>query len=115
MRGDLIETFKIMEFLITVYIFEIFLLKLEIYCQLRFQKISLLTNFFFLLIVGYVFGTNCLIRSKTTINLKLELDDLKNNAEKKTLKSHNNNNIIIIILLLLLLLLIVMIMIIATK
>ena len=31
-RGDLIETFKMIEFLIMVDIFKIFLLELEIYC-----------------------------------------------------------------------------------
>ena len=50
MRGDLIETLKINE--ITNYgsHFFIFSLELEIYCQYRFQKLSQLTNWIFLLI-----------------------------------------------------------------
>ena len=71
MRGDSVETFKIMEFLIIVDIFLIFLLKLEIYCQDRFQKLSLLTNGAFLLIEWYIFGTNCQIRSKPGIVWKI--------------------------------------------
>ena len=44
-RDDLIETFKIINrILIIVDIFSTFLLKLEIYCQERFQKRNLLTN-----------------------------------------------------------------------
>ena len=43
-RGNLIETFKIIEFLIMVDIFSIFLLEMEIYCQDRFIKQCLLTN-----------------------------------------------------------------------
>ena len=35
-RCDLIKTFRIMEFLIMVNIFSIFLLEMEIYCQDRF-------------------------------------------------------------------------------
>ena len=46
MQVDLIETFKTMEFLIMVELFSIFLLELEIYYQNRFQKLSLLMNFF---------------------------------------------------------------------
>ena len=45
-RGDLTETFKIING-ISNYgrdCFLIFLLKLEIYCPVRFQKLSLLTN-----------------------------------------------------------------------
>ena len=38
MRGALIEAFKIMEFLIMVDIFSIFLPQLEIYSQDRFQN-----------------------------------------------------------------------------
>ena len=45
-RIDLIETFKIMEFLIMVDVL-IYFLELEIYCQDRFQKLSLLTNWIF--------------------------------------------------------------------
>ena len=41
MRGDLIETFKIMEFQIMVDIFLDIFPKLEIYCQGRFQKLRL--------------------------------------------------------------------------
>ena len=44
MRGDLIEIFKVMGFLTTIDIFSIFLLELEVYCQDRFQKLSLLTT-----------------------------------------------------------------------
>ena len=44
MRSDLTETFKIIiEFLIMVEIFAVFLLELEIYCQ----KLSQQTNLFF--------------------------------------------------------------------
>ena len=38
--SDLIETFKIIEFLIMVDIFSIFLLELELYCQDRLKKIN---------------------------------------------------------------------------
>ena len=41
MRGDQIETLKTIEFLIILDIFSIFLFKLEIYCQDRFQKLNL--------------------------------------------------------------------------
>ena len=47
MKVDQIETFKIMEFLIMKDIFSIFLLKVEIYSQNRFQKLSLLINWIF--------------------------------------------------------------------
>ena len=46
MKGDPIENFKIMEFLIMVGIFSTFL-KLEIYNQARFQNLSLQTNWIF--------------------------------------------------------------------
>ena len=53
MRNDLIETFKIINE-ISNYVrhFLIFLFEINIYCQDRFQKPSLLTNwiFFFLLL-----------------------------------------------------------------
>ena len=65
MRGDLIETFKIMEFLIMVDILSMFFLKLEIYCHDRFQKLCLLTQCIFLLIKLDIFDRNCLITSKT--------------------------------------------------
>ena len=40
-RGDIIKTLRIMEFLIRVDVFLVFLLEREIYCQERFQiKIS---------------------------------------------------------------------------
>ena len=44
LRGDLIETFQMINGISFVDIFTIFLLKLEIYCQDRLQKLSLLTN-----------------------------------------------------------------------
>ena len=50
MRSNLIESFKIMEFLIMVNIFSIFLLELEIYYQGRFPKLNLLTKWDSLLI-----------------------------------------------------------------
>ena len=43
-----------------VDIFSIFLLKLEIYVQDNFPKLSRLTNWIFLLIEGYIFAKNCL-------------------------------------------------------
>ena len=45
-RVDRNETYKIMEFLIIVDIFSIFLLELEIYSQDRFQKLNLKLDFF---------------------------------------------------------------------
>ena len=48
MRSDLIETFKIINGISNYNrFFSIFLLKLEIYFQDRFQKLSLLTNSIF--------------------------------------------------------------------
>ena len=53
-------------------IFSVFLLKLEIFCQDRFKKLSLLTNWiFFLLTDEYIFGTNCLSRLKIAAMLKI--------------------------------------------
>ena len=49
----------------------IILLEPEIHFQGRFQKLNLLTNWSFLLIEQYIFGTNCLIRSKTAIVYKI--------------------------------------------
>ena len=41
LRGNQIETFKSMEFLIMVEFFSVFRSKMEIYCHDRFQKVSL--------------------------------------------------------------------------
>ena len=50
MSGNLTEIFKIMEFQVMVDILSMFLFELEIYCQGRFKKQSLVT-FFFLFVV----------------------------------------------------------------
>ena len=62
---DLIEIFKIINRISNhSRHFLIFLLEWKIYYQDRFQKLSLLANWIFLLIKYDIFGTNCLIRSK---------------------------------------------------
>ena len=53
------------------------LLKLEIYSQDRFQKSKSTNQLDFLLIEWYIFGTNCLIGSKT-----------EKNGRKKKLRGH---------------------------
>ena len=68
-----------MEFLITVDIFSIFLFKLEIYCQDKFQKLSLLTN-----------GIFCKNRNRVE-TLKIQLDEFRKNCKKKNLKWHFGN------------------------
>ena len=49
-KSNLFETFKIVEFLFMVNIFFIFLPEMEIYCQDRFQKLILMSNWIILLI-----------------------------------------------------------------
>ena len=76
MRGDLMETFKIiMEFLIMVDIFLIFFLKLEIYCLGCFQK--LLTNrmffvnkviYFWNKLSNQIKNSNCVEHFKSELN-----------------------------------------------
>ena len=68
MRGDLAENYKIMnEFQIMADIFSIYFLKLEIYCREISKTKSTNQLYFFLPIEWYIFGTSCLIRSKTAI------------------------------------------------
>ena len=57
MRVDIIETFEIIKGNSNYgrHFFSIFLLELKIYCQDRFQKLSLLTNGTFLLIDWFGF------------------------------------------------------------
>ena len=47
-RGDLIKTFKIMEFLLIVDIFPYFSLQKEIYCRDKLKKLSQIINCFLL-------------------------------------------------------------------
>ena len=77
MNGNLIETFKIMKFLIMVGIFTIFMLELKICFQDRFQKLSLLTDCIFLQIEYYIFGIDSLI-SNYVEHFKTKLDDFRN-------------------------------------
>ena len=78
-RRDLIETFKIRKFLIIIDCFLIFLLKLEIYCQGRFQKISLLINWIFFSANRVIYFSNKLPdqfkNSISVENFKIRSDD----------------------------------------
>ena len=69
-----------MEFLIMVDIFSTFLLELEIYCQDRFQKLSLQTNWnFFDNIVLYFWNKlpNKIKNSYIVENFKIKLDGFR--------------------------------------
>ena len=74
-----------------VDIFLIILLKLEIYCQGRFQKLSRLISWIVLL-KHYIFFVKKLsnqIKNSNSINrFKIELDDIRNNGEKKNLSGY---------------------------
>ena len=86
MRGDPREIFKIMEFLIMVDSFSIFLFTLEIYCQDRFQKLNLLTNQIFFANRVIYFGNklpNQIKNSSSVKHFKIKLDDFRNNGKKK--------------------------------
>ena len=84
MRGDLIETFKIIG--ISHYsrlFFSIFLLKLKIYYQGRIQKLSLLTNCIFWLIY---FGNklhNQIKNSDSVKSFDFKLDDFRKMVRKR--------------------------------
>ena len=72
MRGDLIETFKIIEFLNMVdifffFFFSVFLFKLEIYYRDISKTKSTNQLDIFAKRVIYIFGINCLIKSKVAI------------------------------------------------
>ena len=81
MRGDLIETFKIMQFLIMVNIFLIFLLKVEIYGQDRIQILSLLFAnrilYFWNILPNRIKERNC------WKHFNIKLDDFRKNGMKK--------------------------------
>ena len=74
-----------MEFLIIVDIFFIFILELEIFCQERFQKLSLLTNWIFCNRVIYVCNKlpNQIKKQLECKKKKLSLDSLKNYGKKR--------------------------------
>ena len=80
-----------MKFQITVDIFKIFLLQMEIYNQSRFQKLSLWTNSTFLQIVIY-FRNKLLNQMKNSNNVKKTNDWIewfqKINGKKKNLRGH---------------------------
>ena len=78
-----------MKFLIMVDIFSIFLFEKKIYCQDRFQKLSLQTNWiFFANRVIYLWNklSNKIKNNNNRKNFKIELDDFSNNGKKKEFK-----------------------------
>ena len=70
MKSDLIETFKIVNFSLGRFFLNIPSQTRNLLPRL-FQKLSLLTNLIFLLTEQYIFGANCLIRSKAAIVWKI--------------------------------------------
>ena len=80
-----------MEFLIMVEIFSIDLLKLKIYSQDRFQKWNRRTNWIFFA-NGLIYFWNKLphqIKNSNNLrNLKIKLDNFRNNWEKKNLSGY---------------------------
>ena len=70
-----------MKFLIMVDIFSIFLFEQEIYCQDRFQKLSLLNKWIFLLKKSNIYFWNKLSNQiKKTENFKFKLDGFRQNG-----------------------------------
>ena len=71
-------------------IFSILVPKVEIYRQSRFQKLNLQNNWFFSKRVIYIFGTDCLLKSKKAIQkkIKIKFDDFRNNGQEKNLRGH---------------------------
>ena len=67
MRGDLIETFWVVNFLIKVGMSSIFLFEMKIYNQERFQKLSPITTWNLVANKEIFFRTNGLFRLKTVI------------------------------------------------
>ena len=89
MKGDQIETCKIMEFLIMIDIFWVYIFELEIYYQGRFQKLSLLTNWIFLAKRVISFWKKLPYQIKNSIRVKstkIKLNDFRNNGKKKNLR-----------------------------
>ena len=87
MKPYLIKTLKkIKEFLIIIEIFSKFIVKQEIYCNVRFEKKKCETIGFFCYDSNiYICGTDFLIKSKKQQSKKNDiiLEDLRKNGQKK--------------------------------